>query len=213
MSKHLHICIWLGYLEDVSSFARAPGRPALRPVLVRSGQGTREVRLRRLPLAVSITLKLASNQVAGEVSTSLDRDTLRPGVNLSLGPALWGIQGITTGQTPTREVRAKTLQPRMIATGADLPDLVIDSSEGSVLMRFLMRWGRGLAVNGVIAMREISVKLWRNDEFRDWSIEINGRTYEHVPDEGLTELVEAALIIAAKSLILESVNAGVLQGR
>jgi hypothetical protein len=32
MSKHLHICSWLGYLEDVSSFARAPGRPALQIV-------------------------------------------------------------------------------------------------------------------------------------------------------------------------------------
>jgi hypothetical protein len=70
-----------------------------------------------------------------------------------------------------------------------------------------------LAVAEVIAMREINMKLWRNDEFRDWSIEINGRIYEHVPDEGLTELVEGALIVAAKSLIQASVNAGVLQGR
>jgi hypothetical protein len=62
-------------------------------------------------------------------------------------------------------------------------------------------------------MREINMKLWRNDEFRDWSIEINGRIYEHVPDEGLTELVEGALIVAAKSLIQSSVNAGALQGR
>jgi hypothetical protein len=37
------------------------------------------------------------------------------------------------------------------------------------------------------------MKLWRNDEFRDRSIEINGRIYEHVPDEGLTELVEGAI--------------------
>jgi hypothetical protein len=70
-----------------------------------------------------------------------------------------------------------------------------------------------LAVAEVIAMREINMKLWRNDEFRDRSIEINGRIYEHVSDEGLTELVEGALIVAAKSLIQASVNAGVLQGR
>jgi hypothetical protein len=62
-------------------------------------------------------------------------------------------------------------------------------------------------------MREINMKLWRNDEFGDWSIEINGRFHEHVPDAGLTELVEGALIVAAKSLIQASVNAGVLQGR
>jgi hypothetical protein len=62
-------------------------------------------------------------------------------------------------------------------------------------------------------MREINMKLWRNDEFRDWSIEINGRIYEHLLDEGLAELVEGALIVAAKSLIKSSVNAGVLQDR
>ena len=67
-----------------------------------------------------------------------------------------------------------------------------------------------MAAYGVIAMREINMKLWRNDEFRDWSIEINGRFHEHVPDEGLTELVEGALIVAAKSLIQASVNAGAL---
>jgi hypothetical protein len=62
-------------------------------------------------------------------------------------------------------------------------------------------------------MREINVKLWRNDEFRDWSIEINGRFYEHVPDDGLTDLVEGALIVAAKSLIEASDNARAFQGR
>jgi hypothetical protein len=70
---------------------------------------------------------------------------------------------------------------------------------------------RGLAVNEVIAVREINIKLWCNDEFRDWSIEINGRFYVHVPDEGLTELVEGAMIVAAKSLIQTSVNAGAPQ--
>ena len=57
------------------------------------------------------------------------------------------------------------------------------------------------------------MKLWRNDEFRDWSMEINGRFHQHVPNNGLTELLEGALIVAAKSLIQASVNAGVLQGR
>jgi hypothetical protein len=71
----------------------------------------------------------------------------------------------------------------------------------------------GLDVNEVIAMREINIKLWCNDEFRDWSIAINGRFYVHVPDEALTELVEGAMIVAAKSLIQTSVNAGAPQGR
>jgi hypothetical protein len=62
-------------------------------------------------------------------------------------------------------------------------------------------------------MREINIKLWRNEELHDWSIEINGRFHEHISSEGLTDLVEGALIVAAKSLIQASVNAGVLQGR
>jgi hypothetical protein len=62
-------------------------------------------------------------------------------------------------------------------------------------------------------MREINIKLWRNDELKDWSMEINGRFHEHVPDEGLTDLVEAALIVAAKPLIQTSAEAGAHQGR
>jgi hypothetical protein len=68
--------------------------------------------------------------------------------------------------------------------------------------RASMRWDGRLAVTGVVAMREINIKLWRDDELMDWSMEINGRFHEHVSDEGLTDLVEGALIVAAKSLIL-----------
>lgn len=46
-------------------------------------------------------------------------------------------------------------------------------------------------------MREIHIKLQRNDELKDWSMEISGRLDEHVSDEGLTDLVEGALIVAA----------------
>jgi hypothetical protein len=55
-------------------------------------------------------------------------------------------------------------------------------------------------------MREINIKLWRNEELHDWSMEINGRFHEHVSNEGLTDLVEGALIVAAKSLIQPSVS-------
>jgi hypothetical protein len=78
-------------------------------------------------------------------------------------------------------------------------------SEGSVLMR----WGRGFGRKRSNC-HEINMKLFRNDEFKDWSIEINGRFHEHVPDKDLTDLVESALIVAAKSLIQSSVNAGEL---
>jgi hypothetical protein len=53
-----------------------------------------------------------------------------------------------------------------------------------------MRWDGRLAVTGVVAMREINIKLWRNDELMDWSMEINRRFHEQVSDEGLTDLVE-----------------------
>jgi hypothetical protein len=62
--------------------------------------------------------------------------------------------------------------------------------------------GREIDVIGVAGMREIHIKLQRNDELKDWPMEINGRLHEHVSDEGLTDLMEGALIVAAKSLIL-----------
>jgi hypothetical protein len=63
-------------------------------------------------------------------------------------------------------------------------------------------FGREIAVNGVTDMREIHIRLRRNDESKDRPIKINERFHEHVLDEGLTDLVEGALIVAAKSLIL-----------
>jgi hypothetical protein len=84
---------------------------------------------------------------------------------------------------------------------------VIDASgEGSRCV------GTEIAVTGVVTVREIHIKLQRNDELKDWSMEINGRLHEHVSDEGLTDLVEGALIVAAKSLIQSSGNARSLQG-
>jgi hypothetical protein len=61
-------------------------------------------------------------------------------------------------------------------------------------------------------MLEINIELWRNDELRNRPMEINGRFHEHFPDEGLTDLVEGALIVAAKSLIQSSVSGRELQG-
>jgi hypothetical protein len=55
-------------------------------------------------------------------------------------------------------------------------------------------------------MREINIKLFRNDDVHDWSMEINGRFHEHISTEGLTDLVESALVVAAKSLIQSSVH-------
>lgn len=47
---------------------------------------------------------------------------------------------------------------------------------------------------------EIMIKVWRNVEEEDWSVEINGLRHDHVPSETLEALVECA-IIAAETLI------------
>jgi hypothetical protein len=50
-------------------------------------------------------------------------------------------------------------------------------------------------------MQEITLKLWRNDDEQDWSLEINGLRYEHVSAETLEDLAEAALSVAENSLM------------
>jgi hypothetical protein len=48
-------------------------------------------------------------------------------------------------------------------------------------------------------MHELTLRLWLN-ETPDWSIEINGLRYEHIPAEIMEALVEVALIKTEKSL-------------
>ena len=48
-------------------------------------------------------------------------------------------------------------------------------------------------------MRQLNITLWMN-EAKDWSFEINGQRYEHVPAEVMENLVECALIVAQRSL-------------
>jgi hypothetical protein len=50
-------------------------------------------------------------------------------------------------------------------------------------------------------MQEITLKLWRNDDAQDWSLEINGLRYEHISAEILEDLAEAALLVAENSLL------------
>jgi hypothetical protein len=53
-------------------------------------------------------------------------------------------------------------------------------------------------------MSKVHIKLQDNRELDGLSVENNGRFHEHVSDEGLTEFVEGALIVAAKTLSLTS---------
>lgn len=56
------------------------------------------------------------------------------------------------------------------------------------------------------ALQEIKIKLWRNDEPQDWSVEINGLRHDHVSSEILEDLVEAALIVA-ETWLMETTTA------
>jgi hypothetical protein len=50
-------------------------------------------------------------------------------------------------------------------------------------------------------MQEIEIKLWRHDEEEDWSIEVNGKLYQHVSATTVDELVEYALVAAEQALL------------
>jgi hypothetical protein len=49
-------------------------------------------------------------------------------------------------------------------------------------------------------MQAINIKMWRNDEEQDWSIEINGLRHEHITSEIMEDLVACALIVAERTL-------------
>lgn len=66
-------------------------------------------------------------------------------------------------------------------------------------------------------MQEINVKLWRNHGSEDWSIEINGLLHEHLSAQEMEDLVEAAMIVAEKSLMGaeqgERIRSGIISER
>jgi hypothetical protein len=51
-----------------------------------------------------------------------------------------------------------------------------------------------------ITVQEINIKLWRNDDAQDWSVEINGLRHEHITSRIMEDLVECALIVAERTL-------------
>ena len=50
-------------------------------------------------------------------------------------------------------------------------------------------------------MHEILFKLWRNEQEKNWTAEINGQRHEGVTIEWIHELVSRALLDAEESLI------------
>jgi hypothetical protein len=49
-------------------------------------------------------------------------------------------------------------------------------------------------------MQQLNVKLRRNQHEQNWSVEINGKSYEFISIEEVDELVKRALINAQESL-------------
>jgi hypothetical protein len=50
-------------------------------------------------------------------------------------------------------------------------------------------------------VREILFRLWRNEEDKDWTVEINGERHEAVTIEWVQELVYRAVLDAEDSLL------------
>jgi hypothetical protein len=60
-------------------------------------------------------------------------------------------------------------------------------------------------VRNVLVLRwfvqEINVKLWRNHQQQDWSVEINGTRHDSLTIESIEELMARALIDAEKAML------------
>jgi hypothetical protein len=82
-----------------------------------------------------------------------------------------------------------------VATSENLPVMYDDIEETTASGLSLKHWSQ----EGPI--REIKIRLWRNVEAQDWSVEINGLRHEHVSSEILEDLVEAALIVGEEQLM------------
>ena len=50
-------------------------------------------------------------------------------------------------------------------------------------------------------MQQLNVRLWPNVQEENWSVEINGKSYEFISIEEVDELVKRALVNAQESLI------------
>jgi hypothetical protein len=52
-------------------------------------------------------------------------------------------------------------------------------------------------------MRQLNVKLWRNEREQNWSVEISGKSYKFISFESVDELVMRALANAQESMLQE----------
>jgi hypothetical protein len=49
-------------------------------------------------------------------------------------------------------------------------------------------------------MRHLDIQLWRNEQKQNWSVTINGETYEFISIEAVKELVLRAVALAEGSM-------------
>jgi hypothetical protein len=49
-------------------------------------------------------------------------------------------------------------------------------------------------------MQHLNIQLWRNEQKHNWSVTINGETYEFIPMESVKELVLRAVALAEGSM-------------
>jgi hypothetical protein len=76
------------------------------------------------------------------------------------------------------------------------------SSHGSAsIMRENSNWHQVPFLNRGEYVQEILFKLWRNDQEKNWSVEINGERHEAVTIEWVQELVYRAVLDAEDSLL------------
>jgi len=56
-------------------------------------------------------------------------------------------------------------------------------------------------------MEEIWITLWRDEQRKDWNVEINGHVHMHLTSQSVEALVEAA-VITAEQVIEEAAIRG-----
>ena len=107
----------------------------------------------------------------------------------------FGVSQIHSSALAHLQIRLSDLGRTTPRTSECLPITPDDIGETTVSGLFLDRWSQ----EGPI--QEIKVRLWRNAEAQDWSVEINGLRHDHVSSEILEDLVETALIVAEEQLM------------
>jgi 3-oxoacyl-(acyl-carrier-protein) synthase len=72
---------------------------------------------------------------------------------------------------------------------------------GGELVASSILWSLQVRPGARVVVQEINIKLWRNADEKDWSVEVGGKMHEHVSTETVDELVEYVLVAAQQALL------------